>query len=1185
MSAAMQELKQAFQNATTKYSLAPLWYWNDEMGYEEMARQIQTLKDQDINEFMIFPISGMTVPYLSEEYYDKFKFCVREFEKRGMKLWVYDEYNWPSGLGGGMINDLYPEYLMKMCRFYRYEVGGKKSSEISRRLPEGNVVFAEARKRGGSKVIDLRDILGGTTINWKAPAGEWDITLGVVQTVQSKLDTVTMARWASNAGGYLDVMSRDAVAKYIDTVYEGHYQHAKEEYGKTIVGYFTDEPGVWYDWDIYAGRYTLHQSADGHGAGKGLYTRSTQLDESSALYGLHSTVPWTYNAMEQFKERNGYDLRPHMWDLTDPSDKSRKVCRDYFHMVSDLFASNYCEQIANWCGKHKVAYSGHYGEGIHQGDYYKQVRPQQVPGIDMLGHWTTSYRRISWPKRVASVARQWGRDKVLCETNACSPWTNTLADRIEEADILTIQGINLHASIDFTYSYRGIRKYASNPPGFYHSPRWKYQGGYSRHVSRLCAMISAGKSAVKTAVYHASEAAISNTLLDHNSNLAIDRNVIDTLYSLYRSQIDADVLFETALLEDLKITKGEIAGKDVKYRYVVVPDVKIMHPRTVELLAQFVKTGGTLVWQFSVPTMAPDGSSLEAAWKKHFGSAPKGKIKKDGNETLGQGQVIYLSNPADAITLNEPLHTGTTLQLFDDTDSMICMSPYFPHWISLDLGAKREVSRIESEVEDIKSGIDYEYVVEASDDGKNWKPVAKTKTKGQVHTIGFSPVKTRHVRLHINTDSKRLYSAHHLRVSCANGSNGSKKIENWKPPMADPRRFASVIPGALPDVVWYEGDEPSTALAMNYRRVNGASVYNFMNITTTKRHLWATPGKGQQFARWNLDTGKVEPVAVDEQGRLRVVLEQNEAISLVATQEKVATGAAVDLDPNWKPVRELKGPWKVQPERQNAFPLAAGKVELRDADWGTKWFNAPEARMVDELRLMPNIAFRATFTANHVDSKAQLLLEKHLYFDVKVNGKAVTGEPKDVMYFDCHNYVLPIGKLLKQGKNVIEGLWRPEMYERQADGQMYLASNTQPAVDLFVLGDFGVKSNKIVAPVTKLKGDRWEDQGFSYYSGTMSYDLDLGKLDKSKTYGLEIDSRRCPIEVVVGGKTVETILKPPFVIDLSKHLKNGNGKVTVKVTNTIASLFSAFHMGECFNQPIKNLASGLKSVTLLELVD
>lgn len=623
-------------------------------------------------------------------------------------------------------------------------------------------------------------------------------------------------------------------------------------------------------------------------------------------------------------------------------------------------------------------------------------------------------------------------------------------------------------------------------------------------------------------------------------------------------------------------------GERVRYRRLVAPSVDVMSPRTLGWLAEFVRGGGTMVFLHRLPMIAPDGSPLADAWREHFGFTPEeARIATDSVRELGRGRVHLLSDPADAITTSSPLHTGQVLELFDGTETMICMSRHFPHWIGVDLGRARRVSGVSVHCEAIKADILYRYRLEASGDGAAWREVASHECRGEHHTIAMDPIEARHLRLHVDTESERLYSIHALDITCEDASG---RPALWRPPSSSPIRLAEVLPDALPELRWDEGDAPATSLVTHLRGGDGFRVHNLLNMSSRRKHLHATLPGGKHLSRWDLDTGGVEPVAV-EAGVVRLALDAGEAVVLMETSEPAAQGAPVALDPRYEVVRSQEGPWPVQPERQNAFPLAAGKVWLRDADRGDEWIEAPEARLPAALRLTPNLAFRTEFECEWLNGSEDLHLEKWLYDHIRVNGQPLPEEPRTNHYYDCHGLSAPIGDLLKRGTNVIEGVWRPEMYERQADGQMYKAHNTQPAVDLIVLGRFGVRDGRVVAPVERLDGSRWEDQGFSYYSGTMRYDLDLETLEEGKRYALEIDARRCVVEVLVGDETVATLLAPPFRVELPADLAGSGRRVALKVTNSIASLFSAFHMGECFNQPIRNLASGLQAVTLLSIED
>ena len=80
-----------------------------------MARIVQDLDRLAANGvFMVNVSPGRGEPkYLSPEHMDQVKFVVQEAKKRGMKLWLQDESDYPSGFAGGNMIRQYPQLGMQ----------------------------------------------------------------------------------------------------------------------------------------------------------------------------------------------------------------------------------------------------------------------------------------------------------------------------------------------------------------------------------------------------------------------------------------------------------------------------------------------------------------------------------------------------------------------------------------------------------------------------------------------------------------------------------------------------------------------------------------------------------------------------------------------------------------------------------------------------------------------------------------------------------------------------------------------------------------------------------------------------------------------------------------------------------------------------------------------------------------
>ena len=89
--------------------------WNGPDAKERMARIVQDLDRLSANGVFIVNMSpGRGEPeYLSPEHMAQVKFVVQEAKKRGMKLWLQDESDYPSGFAGGKVSQEYPQLTMQ----------------------------------------------------------------------------------------------------------------------------------------------------------------------------------------------------------------------------------------------------------------------------------------------------------------------------------------------------------------------------------------------------------------------------------------------------------------------------------------------------------------------------------------------------------------------------------------------------------------------------------------------------------------------------------------------------------------------------------------------------------------------------------------------------------------------------------------------------------------------------------------------------------------------------------------------------------------------------------------------------------------------------------------------------------------------------------------------------------------
>ena len=179
-----------------------------------------------------------------------------EAKKNNMRVWILDDSHFPTGYANGTLKDCDPA----LCRqsLVKKEIACPKSGETLvfdgialttapawqptlmeqyapqdhlRKFGDDRFLGAVAVKRGGRSLEELVIVpVEGDRLSFTVPEGEWKIWL------------LYLTRNRGPHRDYINMMNPASVRLLIDAVYEPHFAHYKEEFGKTIAGFFSDEP-------------------------------------------------------------------------------------------------------------------------------------------------------------------------------------------------------------------------------------------------------------------------------------------------------------------------------------------------------------------------------------------------------------------------------------------------------------------------------------------------------------------------------------------------------------------------------------------------------------------------------------------------------------------------------------------------------------------------------------------------------------------------------------------------------------------------------------------------------------------------------------------------------------------------------------------------------------------------------
>jgi hypothetical protein len=565
-------------------AIQPFMGWNGADAKERMARIVQDLDRLAANGVFVVNMSpGRGEPkYLSPEHMNQVKFVVEEAKKRGMKLWIQDECDYPSGFAGGLVSEEYPQLTMQgLDADIRINVmpGQTLTMPTPPDTLDALAVFAQT---GAVQTVPI----SSSGINWRAPAPPpgaggypkpWELILvrhifRSSPTRASNRADGTRAKDSQYA--LIDYLNPDATRAFLKITHETYKQAVGDEFGKTVLGFFGDEPD-----------YTCF-------------------------------MPWTPKLPDEFRQQKGYDLQPYLPLLFAPkmTDEAWRAKADYYDVWSGMFRETFFGVQAEWCARNNVEYLVHLNheeEGLrldhpedlirNEGDFFRDMRHVEVPGIDNLSQLVpnavhtpdaTWNLNNNFPKLASSAAHLFGRPKVWTES-AGGPGI----DGKFQLDFQVVRGVNaLQVGLP---GVRGGPGGAPAPP-----PQASMLAWYTNRAGYLMAI---GRPAAQVGLYHP---ASSLWMGDEEA----DRSTTKLGWQLLEHQVDWDYFDEQSLSSVATIADGGFKNLSGQvYRAIVVPSTTVITRSGLERFQAFVKAGGKVIFVGKTPKLVVDKTFLNAA--------------------------------------------------------------------------------------------------------------------------------------------------------------------------------------------------------------------------------------------------------------------------------------------------------------------------------------------------------------------------------------------------------------------------------------------------------------------------------------------------------------------------------------------------------------------------------------------
>lgn len=561
--------------------------WLKGEAHETITEYLEQIAGADIREVCL---ESRTHPdYCRDGWWSDLHFIIGECKRLGLKIWLLDDAHFPTGYANGALaGDGADPALKKTVLKHRAVtfVGPQPSTTIklgNLMDPTERFVGAAAFDAAGTPLdlalaVEHGDDGAPARLRFDAPAGVTTIELYVTSQKTGFRDE------------YINMADGASCRMLIDAVYEPTFEHLGDEFGKTILGFFTDEPGF-------------------------MNEKGTTLDDASTSSFIGRSdlaLPWSDELARRLHDALGENWLTKLHGLWTREADGAQVRHAYMDIATQLYRACFDEQIGDWCRTHGVMHIGHVIEdkschtrlGQGAGHYFRAVAGQDMAGVDVVinqlapgidrgrysyfhGAWNMEFFTYALAKLGSSAARLDPKKQGRCmaEVFGAFGWHEGLREMKWIADHMLVRGVNWFTP--HAFSMAPFPDWDC-PPHFYahgNNPQWPHFGQLMRYMNRMATLLSGGAAARPVAIlYHADAEWAGNAM-------PVERVAAE----LTRAQIDFDFVpaeaFENEERYEVSIADGTFAVNGCRYQAFVMPGASFIGAVTARAVGRMMAAG------------------------------------------------------------------------------------------------------------------------------------------------------------------------------------------------------------------------------------------------------------------------------------------------------------------------------------------------------------------------------------------------------------------------------------------------------------------------------------------------------------------------------------------------------------------------------------------------------------------
>lgn len=635
----VEALQAAFSSPPEAAKPMTRWWWfGGAITAEEITRELTLMRAAGLRGVEVQPVYPLEVDnpqrgvrnvrYFSQEWFDRLRHTAKETERLGLQCDLTLGSGWPYG-GPFIPVELAARRLRLLCLDvvgprdfswdFRPQVVGEENVVAILAVP---ILVSQQPDISKSRVIVSRlatasagNVRSGLKMeNWKVPEGHWKIMaiLDCPTGQQVKRPTLGME------GYVLDHFNRNATQLFLRAA------------GTRVLDELQD-----------AGCPPFH----------------SVFCDSLEVYG----ADWTTDLPQEFQRRRGYDITPYLPALWYEAGPVTPHIRYDFHLtVSDLLLDHFFGPLAQWSEKNgmKARVQAHGA----MGDVMQGYAAAHIPEGETIFFGDSYAVNIRHRRLASSAGHIYQKPVISSETYT---WLRmplflvTLEMMKAATDAQFLEGMNQIVN----HGYPSSPAQAGQPGWVFYASTainhnnvwWRHYPYLARYIQRAASLLQMGSAVNPVAVY-LPLADIYAKFGAGGLNMDVEiENQLGTEWfqELRRAGYDFDLINDHALARLAKVAAGELRAGDGAYSVAVVPGAQYMPPESLDRLAEFVRSGGTLIFMNRIPAAAPglaEQESRTARLRATLDQMWEGKQPVPGRpETFGKGNVILAADGLSAL--------------------------------------------------------------------------------------------------------------------------------------------------------------------------------------------------------------------------------------------------------------------------------------------------------------------------------------------------------------------------------------------------------------------------------------------------------------------------------------------------------------------------------------------------------